>query len=100
MWIQRVVLEHHRDVAVFGGHIVHHALADQDSPIAGLFQPCDHAQSGGLATSGRPNEDHELFIGNLQIDLVHRSHFIEAFAKLLECHTGHKTVPSCTYTLT
>ena len=49
--IERVVLEHHRDVAVLGLEFVHHAAADRDLAGADRLEPGDHAQQGGLAAA-------------------------------------------------
>ena len=48
MRVQRVVLEYHRDITRFGGHVVHpHAINQQIATADGL-KPCDHAQRGGF----------------------------------------------------
>src|SRR5579875_450074 len=41
--IEGVVLEHHRDVAIFGIDTVDHAVPDVDFAVARLFQSRDHA---------------------------------------------------------
>ena len=49
--IQRVVLEHHGDVAVARRHVVHHVAADPDLALGNLLEPRDHAQRRGLAAA-------------------------------------------------
>jgi len=51
VWVQGVVLEHHSDVAVFGGNVVDEAVADVDVARSGFLQPCDAAKDGGLPTA-------------------------------------------------
>src|SRR5215470_13819015 len=68
--VERVVLEHHRDVAVLGRQVVHHAPADRDRPRGDLLQARDRAQRGGLATAGRTDQDHELAVADLQAEVV------------------------------
>ena len=48
--VQRVGLEHHRDVAVLGGDVVDDAVADQDLAFADRLQPGEHAEGGRLPT--------------------------------------------------
>ena len=51
MRVKSVGLEHHGDVAVFGGNIVHHLVTNQDLPVGNFFQPGQTAQGGGLAAA-------------------------------------------------
>ena len=69
--VQRVVLEHHRDVAVHRRQVVHHPIADPDLAGADLLQPGDHAQGRGLAATRRADEDHELLVPCVQVDVLH-----------------------------
>ena len=49
--VQRVVLEHHRDVALARRLVVHEAAADRDAPLVGVFQAGDGAQQRALAAA-------------------------------------------------
>ena len=80
--VERVVLEHHRDVAVLGRQVVDDPAADGDRARGDLLQPGDRPQRGRLAAAGGPDEDHELAVVDVQaqavdalgparIDLVH-----------------------------
>ena len=62
--IQRVALEHHRDVAVPGRDAVHDLSADGDRSRGRLLQPRDHPEGGRLPAAGRPDQDHELAVGD------------------------------------
>ena len=68
--IERVVLEHHRDVAVDGVEIVDDGVADEDLARGGLLEPRDHPQRGRLAAPGRADEDHELTVLDPQAQVV------------------------------
>ena len=68
--IQRVVLEHHRDVALGRLEVVDDAAADRDLAAGDLLQPGDHAQQRALAAAGRPDDDDELAVGDLGVDAV------------------------------
>ena len=43
VWVERVALEHHGDVAILGWHIVDDAVADEDAAVGNLFQTGQHA---------------------------------------------------------
>ncbi len=68
--IQRIVLEHHGDVALLGFQVIDHALADDDLSAADLFQPGDHAQERGFAAARGPDHDDEFAIGDVGIDAM------------------------------
>jgi hypothetical protein len=62
MWIESVVLEHHRDIAIPREDIVQDATVEIDFPSCNFFQASDHPQGGGLAASGRTQEHDELAV--------------------------------------
>ncbi len=68
--VERVVLEHHRDVPVLGRQVRDVAVADADSAAVDVLQAGQHAQRGGLAAAGRADEDEELAVLDLQLELV------------------------------
>ena len=66
--IERVVLKHHRDVAVAGGHVVDHAAADRDLAGGDLLEARHHPQGGRFAAAGGPYEHEELAVGDVERD--------------------------------
>ena len=70
--VERVVLEHHRDVAVLGRQVVDHPLADRDRAGADLLEPGDHAQRGRLAAARRPDQHDELLVLDHEVDVADR----------------------------
>ena len=64
--VERVRLEHHGDVAVFGRHVVDDPLADEDAPRGDLFQPRQQPQRGGLAAARRADQHQELLVFDIQ----------------------------------
>ena len=64
--IQRVVLEDHRDVPILGGNLVHDTITDANRPGGQVFKTRHHSQQGGLATSRRTHQNHELTIPDVQ----------------------------------
>jgi hypothetical protein len=69
--IERVVLEHHGDVAVGRIDKVDHAVADADLAPRDRFQTRDHAQQGGLAAARWPDKHDEFAVGDVDGHVVH-----------------------------
>ena len=69
--IERVVLEHHGDVAVFRLQAVHDPVADGDGAAADVLQPGHHAQGGRLAAARRSDQHDELVVGDVQVEILH-----------------------------
>ena len=72
--IERVVLKHHRDVAIARAHVVHDLAADLDRPVVGVLEAGDRAQQRALAAAGRADQHGELPVGNDEIDAAHGMH--------------------------
>ena len=72
---QRVALEHHAGVALVGGEegdVAGLAPFDEEQPTGrGLDEPSDHAEKGGLAAAGGPQEEEELARFYFERDSVH-----------------------------
>jgi len=88
--IQGVVLEYHGDVSVFRGNIVDEIPIDVDFTTGDVFQTCYHAESCGLTTTGRSDEDDKLSVLNVNVDIVDGlySTFVH-FANVFELYCGH-----------
>ena len=91
--IERVVLEHHGDIALAGGRLFASLAADrQRSGIDGL-QTRDHAQERRFAGAGR-SEKHDEFArfhrqGNVGKDL----HAAETLRNVIELDARHASLP-------
>ena len=70
--IQRVVLEHHRDVPRARRDAVHDAAVDLDPPVVDRLEARQHPQRGRLAGARRPDQHHQLTVGDLERELAHR----------------------------
>ena len=70
--VQRVVLEHHRDVALLRLAHRHVLVADRDRALGRVLETRDRAQQRGLAAAGRADEHHELAVADLEADPVDR----------------------------
>src|SRR5205814_3402568 len=68
--VERVVLEHHGDVAVHRRQIVHHPAVDADLAGGDVLEAGDHAQRGRLAAARGPDQHHELAVTDLEADVL------------------------------
>jgi hypothetical protein len=89
--VERVVLEHHRQVAVAGREVVDDLVADLDLALGDVLQPHDHPQDRRLPAARRADEDHELAVVDLQVDVGHRRRVRpgERLVDVLERDAGH-----------
>src|SRR5699024_6758774 len=69
--VERVVLEHHRQVPVSRCQVVDHLAVDAQLTVGDVLQSDDHAQQGRLPTPGGTDQDHELTVGDVQIHSLH-----------------------------
>ena len=90
--VEGVTLEDHGNVAVLGGQVVDHPLADEDGPGGHLFEPRDHAQGGRLAAAAGPHQHEELLVLDGQREVVDGDHLAEAFGDAVEGHGRHLVV--------
>jgi hypothetical protein len=91
--IERVVLEHHRDVALLRRHVVDAALADADLARADLLEAGDHPQQRRLAAPRRADQHRERAVGDVDVDAVQDGGLSEALLDRLDrdaCHGGVK----------
>ena len=70
MRVERVVLEHHGDVAVGRLDLVDDAAADIDLAAGDGLQPRDHAQQRGFSAAGRADQHAECAVADLEIDAL------------------------------
>ncbi len=68
--VERVVLEHHRDVAVLGRHARHVLAADLDGALVDVLESGEHAQRGALARAGRTDQHDELAVLDVEVERV------------------------------
>src|SRR6185436_2202822 len=88
--IERVVLEHHGDVAVLGLHVVHHLAADRDLAGGDGFQARDHAKQRGLAAARWAHDHDELAVGDSRRDAMNDGHALRvALPHVLQDDLGH-----------
>ena len=69
--IERIELEHHRDVALLGPKIVHALSGDDDVAGARSLEPGDDAQGRRLAAARRTQKTDDLARRDGQVDVAH-----------------------------
>ena len=60
--VERIVLEHHRDVPLLRCDVVHDAAADRERARGDVLEAGDHSQRGRLAASRRTDQHEELTV--------------------------------------
>src|SRR5205823_6426424 len=69
--VERVILEHHGDVAIARRQVAYHFAADENLTAADVLESGNHSQRRGLATAGWANQGHEFLVGDFQIHVLH-----------------------------
>jgi hypothetical protein len=87
--IQRVVLEHHRDVALLGRDAIDDAVADADLAAGNLLEPGDHPQQRRLAAARRTDQHAELAVGDRDVDAADHVRRSEVFLYAGDGHLRH-----------
>ena len=77
--VQGVVLEHHRYVTVLRRHVVDDAVSYAQRALGDVLEARHHAKSGRLAAARRPDEDHELALGDVKVELVDRLEAVRVY---------------------
>ena len=70
MRVERIVLEHHRQVALTRSLLVDPLAPDQHVAGRDVLEADDHPQQCRFPATRRPDEDHELTIGDVEADVV------------------------------
>src|SRR5262245_24696801 len=70
MRIERIVLEHHGDVALDGREIINALAVHQDVARGRVLESGDHIERRRLAAARGAEKGHELALGNGEIDIL------------------------------
>ena len=87
--IERVILEHHRDVALGGRQMVDHAVADGDRAAGDGFEPCNHPQQRGFSATRRAHQNHELPVGDIDADIMQNLYGSERLGHIADSDLSH-----------
>ena len=90
--VERIGLEHHRDVAVLGGHLVDHAPVDRERARRDRLEAGDHAQRRRLAAARGPEQHHELAVRDFERHIVggRRMPAVVDLGELVDLDDGHQ----------
>src|SRR5689334_14157352 len=86
---ERVLLEHHANIAPIGGYAGNIIVAYEHPPGIGPRKPRDGTKARRLARAARAEEGDELTLLDLEIDAVERTEVAEALADRLEADSRH-----------
>ena len=91
--VERVVLEHHGEVAVARTHLVHHVVTDGNGAGVHLLQPRDAAEQRRLAAARRADEDRELTFGDIEVDAAHGLDVAVGLFDAVQAESCHESQP-------
>ena len=89
MRIERVVLEHHGDIALRRRDAVDTPVADIDFARRDRLKPCDDPEQRGLAAAGRADKDDKLVIGDLKVEIGDHGQISVALDEVADRDGGH-----------
>ncbi len=93
--VERVVLEHHRDVALAWWKIRDVALADANSPCRRRLEAGEDAEYGRLARARTADKHEQLPVRDLEMEILDDGDVTEALRDVLERETGHGDGGNC-----
>src|SRR5262249_45145724 len=87
--IERVVLEHHRDVTILRLQRIDYAPVDGNDAARYVFEPRDHPQQSRLAAARGAHQYDEFAVGDVDVDAMYDFASAVALAQVRDGHTGH-----------
>ena len=93
--VERIGLEHHRDIAVARREAVGHLAVDQQAPRTRVIEPGDDPQCCRFSAARRPDQDQEFAIGDIEVQRRQRRlAVVEALRDLFECDRRQDSLTS------
>ena len=83
-----VALENLVDVALVGRVVGNVMPTDENLTAARLLEAADEAQAGRLAATGRPEEGHELTLGDVEADVIEGEKVTESLGDIADFDHG------------
>ena len=92
--IERIVLEHERDVSVARRHSSDVAGVEHDSAVGNLLKARDAEEKGALPAARWPDERNEAAVGNFEVERVQDGRCPVALADAFDGDRAHGVNPS------
>lgn len=70
VWVEGVVLKDHGDITILWLDLIDDATGDGDGAAGDFLEAGDHAQRSGFAATGRPDQDHEFAVTDIEVDFL------------------------------
>jgi hypothetical protein len=87
--VERIALKHHGHIALARLHLVDALSPDGNLAAADRLESGDHPQQGGLAAARGPHQDHELAVGDFQVNALHHRGLAEGLLDTADAHRCH-----------
>ncbi len=96
--IQRVRLEHHRDIAIFRRQVVHRLAVDLDLALRHGLEAGDHVEQRRLTAARAADENQELAVFDVDVDTLQNRHPIRvSLVHVTDGKACHAVIPLSLY---
>src|SRR5208282_5590064 len=92
VWVERIGLEHHSEPPLRRADCGGVLAVDEDLSRRHVLETSDQAQKGRLAAAGRPDEDGELAVLDVEINAVDDVDGAERLPDRLELDAAHRRI--------
>ena len=89
MGIKGVVLENHGNIAVFGSNAIDDPIANGNITFGQFLQARYHTQAGTLAAARWADQHQELFVLDIQVDVMNNLDLTETLVDVVKFDTCH-----------
>ena len=89
VWIERIVFEHHGDVALTRGEVGDHAVVEPDFAVANVLDAGDHFQRRRLTAARRPQQRQHFALFAMQRQIDYGLDLAVLLAQILEIDARH-----------
>src|SRR5262249_10810747 len=94
MRVERVVLKHHRDVAIHWRQVVDDLVVDHDAAGGDRFETGHHSQCRRLAAAGGADENDEFLVADVEVHILDGMNLVEFLVQAADDDLGHYSMTS------